>query len=353
MQAGGHHHQVAGGNGEPVAKVQVPGDIFDPHQEPVLHRVHVDFGRQRAAVAGQHIAHVIAAGVGHVQALPAHQLRPPGHVGILAVDEEIGIEELAVERDVLDHRAAVERGRGSGAEDVLVLQEMAVVHLLAAAVQVAQHGVEVDSGGIHHGLLGDLEVRRHGQQLAAHRADGGIELAGIHQRLDEIGQQQHVGIQRQHPIAARKLDGLVLRGREPDVLFVVIDLAAVFELFEDIDRAIGGSVIDDDDFLERVLLRQHRFQAPFDEPAAVVGNYRDRDEVVMRHEPDFNPRRGLSRPLPRPSRTTRIGWRAAQSSYNPPGVSGSGRGLLHPPSEGKIPLRRPDSPPGKPLGGSA
>ena len=45
-----------------------------------------------------------------------------------------------------------------------------------------------------------------------------------------------------------------------------------------------GGVVDDDDFLVRILLGQHRFQASLDEAAAVVSNYRDGDEVVVRHE---------------------------------------------------------------------
>ena len=176
------------------------------------------------------------------------QLGAPRDIGIFSVDEEIGIEEFAVERDVFDHGAPVEGGGGGGSEDVFVLQVVAVVYFLAAAVEVAQHGVEVDAGGIDHGLFGDLEVGTHGQQLAADRADVGIELSGIHQRLNEIGKQQHIGIEGKHPIAVGELDGLILRGGEPDVLLVVVDLAAILELFEDVDGAIGGGIVDNDDF---------------------------------------------------------------------------------------------------------
>ena len=138
--------------------------------------MHVDLGRQRAAVAGQNLAHVIAAGVGSVDALPAHQLRAPRDIRIFAVHEEIGIEELAIERDVVDHFAAVESGRGGGAEHKFVLQVMAVIHFLAAAVQMAQHGVEIDAGGIHHWPGRNVEARGHSEQLAAHRADLAIDV---------------------------------------------------------------------------------------------------------------------------------------------------------------------------------
>ena len=82
---------------------------------------------------------MIARRVGRVQAFPAHQLGAPGHIGVFAIDEEIGIEEFAVERNIFDHLAAVKRGRGSGAEDIFVIAEVAVIHFLAAAVEMPQH----------------------------------------------------------------------------------------------------------------------------------------------------------------------------------------------------------------------
>ena len=229
-------------------------NVLDAHQEAVLHRVHVDLGRQRAAVTGQHLANVIAARVGRVQAFPAHQLGPPGDIGILAVDKEIGIEEFAVEGNIVDHGPPVERGGRGSAEDVLVLQVVPVVHFLAAAVEMAQHGVEVDTGGIHHGLFGNLEVRRHGQQLPADGADARVELAGVHQGLDEVGEQQDVGIQGHHPVSVGEPDGLVLGGGEADIVVVVIDAAAVLELFQNVDGAVGGGIVHHDDLFVGVAL---------------------------------------------------------------------------------------------------
>jgi len=127
-------------------------------------------------------------------------------------------------------------------------------------------------------------VRGHGQQLAAYRTDGRVELPRIHQRLDEIGQQQHVRIERQNPLATGLPDSLVLGGGESHVLVVVVNAAAILELLQDIGGAIARGVVHHDDFLERVLLRQHRFEAAFDKAAAVVSDYRDRDEAVVRHE---------------------------------------------------------------------
>jgi len=97
------------------------------------------------------------------------------------------------------------------------------------------------------GLSGISKMRGHGQQFPANRPDAGIGLAGIHQRLNEVGQQtgrRGSAVSTQSPL--EKLDGLVLRRRKTDVFLVVVHLAAALELFEDIDGAVGGGVIDDD-----------------------------------------------------------------------------------------------------------
>src|ERR1051326_2930880 len=102
--------------------------------------------------------------------------------------------------------------------------------------------------------------------------------------MNEIREQQHIRIQSQHPLPVGKLDGLILRRRESDVFLVVINAAAIFELFQDIDGAVSGGVVDDDDFFVRVTLLQHRFEAAFDKAAAVVSDYGDGYDVVVRHE---------------------------------------------------------------------
>ena len=65
----------------------------------------------------------------------------------------------------------------------------------------------------------------------------------------KFGQQQDVRVERQNPIAAGERDGLVLRRRETGVLVVVDDPAADLELLQNVDGAVGGRVIDDDDFV--------------------------------------------------------------------------------------------------------
>src|SRR5215831_11159816 len=85
---------------------------------------------------------------GSVNTAPPHQLGPPGYVGVLAVGEEIGIEEASVHRDVVDHPAAVEGRRRASAEDILLLVELGSVGLMPAPVKMAQRRSEVDAGGI-------------------------------------------------------------------------------------------------------------------------------------------------------------------------------------------------------------
>src|SRR5579872_1319987 len=118
---------------------------------------------------------MIALGVGRVEAFPAHQLRAPGNVSVLAVNEEIGIEELAGDRDVFDHLAPVERGGGGGAEDVFVVAKMAIIHLETAAVEMPEVRGEIDAGGIDQRLLGEVEAGGHGEEFAADRADLRVE----------------------------------------------------------------------------------------------------------------------------------------------------------------------------------
>src|SRR5260370_42308989 len=97
--------------------------------------MHVNHGRQRAPVSGQNVAHVIATRVRRVDAAPSQKLGAPGDIGVFAVDEKVGIEKFVSNRDIVYHLAAIESGRGGGAEDVFVLPIMAVGHFLASAVE--------------------------------------------------------------------------------------------------------------------------------------------------------------------------------------------------------------------------
>src|SRR5579872_1288228 len=100
-----------------------------------------------------------------VDAAPAEQLRAPRHVCVLTVYEKIGVEKLIANRDILDHLAPVQRRGRSGSEHILVIQIMAVVNFLAAAVQMPQLGREINARGIDELLFRQIEARQNGEQL--------------------------------------------------------------------------------------------------------------------------------------------------------------------------------------------
>src|SRR5687768_441373 len=110
--------------------------------------MHIDHAGKCPPISRQHVSDVIAARMRRIDALPAEELSPPRYVGIFAVYKKIGVEKLSVNRDVLDHFPPVQSGRRGGAEDILVLQEVTVVNLLAPSIEMAQHGSEVDAGRI-------------------------------------------------------------------------------------------------------------------------------------------------------------------------------------------------------------
>ena len=56
--------------------------------------------------------------------------------------------------------------------------------------------------------------------------------------------------------------------------------SGLFNMMRNLGGAIVRPVIDDDDLLVGIPLRQNRFQTPLDKSAAIVGHNRDRDEIV-------------------------------------------------------------------------
>ena len=213
----GHHQRVAPEHRGPAAARDAPGQVLDAHQEAVLHRVHVDVGREGAAVFRVTVAHVAADRVRRIDASPPEELGAPGDVGVLAVDEEIGVEEAAVDRDVLDHRAAVEGGGGARAEHVLDALGVGGVRLPPAAVEVAHGRREKDAGGVDAGFGQRLEAVADREQLAADRARSGVAGGRMDQMAEEIGLQKDVRIQGQDPLAGARGNRPVLRLGESDV----------------------------------------------------------------------------------------------------------------------------------------
>src|ERR1035441_2320868 len=108
QQTSGHYRQVANRHGQPAMPVEPGRRILNTHQETILHRVHIDGRGDGSPLSGYHAAHVPTHRRRCVDTSPAEQLRPPGHVGILAVGEEIRVEEVAVNGDVVDHLAPVQ-----------------------------------------------------------------------------------------------------------------------------------------------------------------------------------------------------------------------------------------------------
>lgn len=91
----GNYENITDGGREPAAPVQIAGHILDAHQESILHRVHVQNGRDRATIARDDASYVIGGGAGIVNTMPPEQLGTPGDIGVFAVGEESGIEEIA------------------------------------------------------------------------------------------------------------------------------------------------------------------------------------------------------------------------------------------------------------------
>ena len=71
----------------------------------------------------------------------------------------------------------------------------------------------------------------------------------------KLGSSSTSGLRVRTQVPDASADGLVLRGGEPNVLVVVNDLASILELLQYVHRAVGGGIIDDDDFFIGVALR--------------------------------------------------------------------------------------------------
>src|SRR5215467_11175797 len=97
-------------------------------------------------------------GVRRVNTAPPEELRAPSDVGVLAVDEKVGVEEAAFQLDVLDHAAAKQSGGGAGAEHVFHAAGKLGFRVVPAAVEMAHSGSEEDAGGIDVGVRQRFEA---------------------------------------------------------------------------------------------------------------------------------------------------------------------------------------------------
>src|SRR5262245_16778295 len=73
---------------------------------------------------------------------PAHQPAAPGKIRILAIGKEILIEELTVNRDILERLQSIECRSAAGSEYIFGFVELTQVRLICSAVEMplaAQH----------------------------------------------------------------------------------------------------------------------------------------------------------------------------------------------------------------------
>ena len=73
-------------------------------------------------------------------------------------------------------------------------------------------------------------------------------FAGRHQLGHEVRTEYDIGIQAQHPFAARNADRLVLPGSESHIAIIVEDSPFCFDLLQPRARAVLRGVVDDDHF---------------------------------------------------------------------------------------------------------
>ena len=112
----------------------------------------------------------------------------------------------------------------------------------------------------------------------------GSSLAVSIRLATKVGSSSTSGLSVRTQSPAREGDGLVLSRGKPDVFLVVNDRAAFFETLQDVGGAVGGGIVDDDDFQPRVALLEHGLQATANKAPAVVGDDRHGDEIFFSHE---------------------------------------------------------------------
>src|ERR1035438_8910948 len=151
---------------------------------------------------------------------------------------------------------------------------------MPAAVEMAHAGGEVDAGRVDARLGKRLESRADGEELAAYRAHPGVGLAGIHQAADEVRPQQHVRVQRKHPLAVAGPDRPVLSVGKSYIPIISEDPDPLSELPEDLQSAIGGSVVEHHDIQRHPLLPEDGFEATADITTAIEGDDGDANGSV-------------------------------------------------------------------------
>src|SRR5579871_2249562 len=145
--------------------------------------------------AADHSPDVVRNRVRRVNAAPAKELRAPRRIRILAVGEEIRVEKTVVQRDCRNHLAPVQAGCRTNAKHVLRAPVAAVIGLVPATVEMPHSRSKINTHGVDSCVSRRSKVTAHTQQLAANRADPGVQITRLYQARYEPWLQYNVRIQ--------------------------------------------------------------------------------------------------------------------------------------------------------------
>src|SRR5437762_4261837 len=98
--------------------------------------MHIEHCRNGESMVRSDASHVMSHRGRDIERAPPKQLSAPGHVGVLAIGEELRIEKLARHGYIGDHLPAIESRGGARSEDVLHLAEAAIVGLVPAPIEM-------------------------------------------------------------------------------------------------------------------------------------------------------------------------------------------------------------------------
>ena len=77
---------------------------------------------------------------GRIKALPSQQLRTPRQIGVLTIGEEMLVEKLSLDRDILDHFVAIQRGSAGRSEDIFRCFKLSLIQFFSAPIEMTKVG---------------------------------------------------------------------------------------------------------------------------------------------------------------------------------------------------------------------
>src|SRR3954466_2884234 len=131
----------------------------------------IDLRRKLPSLFGRYASHMPTNGGADIQTVPPHQLRPPSDVGIFAVREKVFVEKLACNRNVIDHRTAIQCSCSRRSKNEFASVVLPCIFDATATVKMAKVGTKIHSSRINDVRKGLRSSRLPTQQLAADRAD--------------------------------------------------------------------------------------------------------------------------------------------------------------------------------------